>query len=53
MTLIDIVEMFCDWVAASKYSDTSFKDGLKFNKKKFKMSEQLYNIFLNTYKEYF
>lgn len=53
MTLIDIVEMFCDWMASSKYSDTSFKDGLKFNKKKFKMSEQLYNIFLNTYKEYF
>ena len=53
MTLIDIVEMFCDWYAASLNSDTGFKSGLKNNKNKFHMSEQLYQIFLNTYKEYF
>ena len=53
MTLIDVVEMFCDWYAASLNSDTGFKSGLKNNKNKFHMSEQLYQIFLNTYKEYF
>ena len=53
MTIIDLVEMFVDWEASAHYSDTSFKDGLKFNKKKFNMSEQLYQIFANTHKEYF
>ena len=53
MTLIDVVEMFCDWYAASLNSDTGFKSGLKNNKNKFHMSEQLYQIFLNAYKEYF
>lgn len=53
MTIIDLVEMFVDWEASAYYSDTSFKDGLKFNKKKFNMSEQLYQIFANTHKEYF
>lgn len=53
MTLIDIVEMFVDWLAASKRSDTGFKNGLKSNQKKFKMDPQLYQIFLNTYKYYF
>ena len=53
MTLVDILEMFSDWRASSVYSDTSFENGLKFNRKKFGMSEQLYRIFENTYKEYF
>ena len=52
MTLIDVVEMFCDWYAASKNSDTGFEAGLKMNKNKFKMSEQLYQIFKNTYDVY-
>ena len=52
MTLIDVVEMFCDWYAASKNSDTGFESGLKMNKNKFKMSEQLYQIFKNTYDVY-
>ena len=53
MTIVDVVEMFCDWYAASLRSDTSFLDGLMFNKNKFKMSDELYEIFLNTYIEYF
>lgn len=52
MTLIDVVEMFCDWYAASKNSDTGFEAGLKMNKNKFKMSDQLYQIFKNTYDVY-
>lgn len=53
MTLIDVVEMFSDWLAASMVSDSSFEDGLLNNKKRFKMSEQLYQIFKNTYEEEF
>jgi len=53
MTLVDIVEMFSDWYAASTRSDTGFEAGLKFNRKKFGMNQQLYQIFHNTYKEYF
>lgn len=53
MTLVDVVEMFCDWYAASQRSDTGFEDGLKFNKDKFKMSDELYRVFKNTYEEYF
>lgn len=53
MTLIDLVEMFSDWLAASKVSDTNFETGLLNNKKRFKMSDQLYQIFKNTYEEEF
>ena len=53
MTLVDIVEMFIDWEAASQRSDTGFKEGLKLNRKKYGMNEQLYRILLNTDKEYF
>lgn len=53
MTLVDVVEMFCDWYSASQRSDTGFEEGLEFNKDKFKMSDELYQIFKNTYEEYF
>lgn len=53
MTLIDLVEMFSDWLAASRVSDTNFETGLLNNKKRFKMSDQLYQIFKNTYDEEF
>lgn len=53
MTLVDIVEMFIDWQAASQRSDTGFKEGLKSNRKRYGINEQLYRIFLNTDKEYF
>lgn len=52
MTLVDVMEMFCDWYAASLRSDTGFESGLKTNKSKFHMSEQLYDILKNTYEEY-
>jgi len=51
MTLVDVVEMFCDWMAASIRSDTGFSKGLEVNKKRFNMSDQLYRIFANTAKE--
>lgn len=51
MTLIDVVEMFCDWYAASQNSDTSFEEGLKMNFKKYHIDPQLQDIMLNTFRE--
>jgi len=53
MTLVDLVEMFVDWKAASMRSDTGFIEGLAGNKKRYKLSDQIYKIFKNTHKEYF
>ena len=49
MNLIDIVEMFCDWVAAVKRHDNgNIYDSIEINSKRFKMSNQLKSIFINT-----
>lgn len=49
MSLIDIIEMFCDWVAATeRHIDDDIKKSLSINKDRFNMSDQLYNIFSNT-----
>lgn len=50
MTLIDIIEMLADWVAANKhYGDSkSLEHSLKMTKKRFKYDEQLEKIFSNT-----
>lgn len=53
MTLIDIVEMFADQVAASMKSDTGYLKGLESNKTRHDINNQLYQIFVNTYNEYF
>lgn len=53
MTLVDIIEMFCDWYASSTRSDTGFIDGIKYNAKRFHMSDDLRQIFENTFKDYF
>lgn len=53
MNLIDIVEMFVDWVSASVRSDTSFEDGLQSNQDRYKYPDILQDIFINTYREYF
>ena len=52
MNLFDILEMFFDWYAASLRSDTSFEDGIKINIKKYGISDDLCNIFINTYNDY-
>lgn len=53
MTLIDVVEMWADWLAAARRGkDGSIRESLEINRKRFKMSDQLYNIMLNTYKQY-
>jgi len=50
MTLMDVVEMYCDWKAAVKRNkDGNFLKSLDVNRKRFEMSDQLYGIFVNTY----
>lgn len=52
MTLIDIVEMFCDWVAATKrHADGSVEKSIEINKNRFSMSDQLAQILSNTAKQ--
>ncbi len=49
MNLVDIVEMFADWVAASQRGkDGNFYKGLEISVKRFNMSPQLAEIFENT-----
>ena len=53
MNLIDLVEMFCDWGAATKrHADGDIMKSIKHNKDRFKMNEQLVKIFENTAKEF-
>ena len=50
MTLIDIVEMFCDWKAASmRHGD--FAASLEHNRQRFNIGDQLHSIFVNTANE--
>lgn len=53
MTLVDLVECFADWVAASQRSDTKFDKSIGYNVKKFKVSPQLEEVLKNTWKVYF
>jgi hypothetical protein len=49
MNLIDIIEMFCDWFAASKrHADGNMQTSIEKNAKRFEMSSQLRHIFENT-----
>lgn len=49
MDLLDIVEMFCDWKAATiRHNDGDILKSIEFNKKRFKYSEELEQIFINT-----
>jgi len=52
MTLFDLVEMFCDWKAATeRHADGSIENSIKINKDRFGMSDQLAAILENTRKE--
>ena len=51
MTLGDVMEMFCDWLASTlKHNDGDFIESMEINKNRFNMSDQLYAIFINTYR---
>lgn len=52
MTLMDVIEMFCDWHAASqRHADGDFAKSLEINRQRFAVSDQLAAIFENTRRE--
>ena len=49
MNLIDIVEMFCDWKAATmRHEDGDLAKSIEINQKRFGFSDELASIFNNT-----
>ena len=53
MTLIDVIEMVCDWSASSKRSkDGSFANSLSHCKERFGIDNDLARFINNTYLEY-
>lgn len=53
MNLFDLVEMFCDWMAATERTkDGDIRKSIMYNKTRFGMCDQLAEIFLNTLKHY-
>lgn len=49
MTLVDLVEMFCDWYAASqRHDDGDIHRSIDYNKNRFNMSDDLTQILMNT-----
>ena len=49
MTLLDLVEMFCDWKASSeRHNDGNLRKSIEINGKRFNMSNDLIKIFENT-----
>lgn len=49
MTLIDLVEMFCDWMAATeRHADGNMLRSIEQNRARFGISDQLASIFRNT-----
>jgi hypothetical protein len=49
MTLIDLIEMFCDWKAASeRHHDGNLRKSIEINATRFNFSVQLANIFENS-----
>jgi len=54
MDLIDLLEMLCDWKAASeRHANGDIYESIKIGKKTFNISDQLEQIFVNTAKRYF
>ncbi len=54
MTLIDLVEMLCDWKASTmRVKDGNIRKSIEHNATRFEMSPQLAQIFHNTVREMF
>jgi hypothetical protein len=52
MTLIDVLEMLCDWIAAAEDKGNNPKDGMvKFQFPKYRIDGDLRSILLNTLNE--
>lgn len=49
MTLVDLIEMFCDWYAATKrHNDGDIHKSIGINQRRFNYSDDLKSIFVNT-----
>lgn len=49
MNLVDLLEMFCDWMASSRrHSDGNILKSIELNRTRFNMPDALVNIFRNT-----
>lgn len=49
MNLLDLLEMFCDWKAATmRHNDGNLRKSIEHNANRFEMSPQLVRIFENT-----
>jgi len=49
MNILDIIEMFCDWIAAGeRHKDGSIEKSIEINKDRFNLSPQLVRILQNT-----
>lgn len=49
MSLLDLIEMLCDWKAASeRHADGSIQRSLEINRERFKIGDQLQSILQNT-----
>ncbi len=52
MSLLDIVEMLCDWAAAGERTkEGSIAQSLEVNRTRFDIDDQLFSIFVNTVRE--
>jgi hypothetical protein len=51
MHLVQLIEMLCDWLAASERSQTDFERGLEMNKTRFSIDTQLFEVLTNTVKQ--
>lgn len=49
MTLVDVLEMICDWRSMASMSSTDIESVLDYQKERFKISDQLMQIIKNTY----
>ena len=53
MTIVDVIEMFCDWCAATeRHDDGNIGKSINTNKKRFNFDEDLASIFVNTAQSY-
>jgi hypothetical protein len=52
MTLVDLIEMVCDWKAATlRHADGDILRSIEINQKRFGYSDELKQIFINTVRE--
>lgn len=54
MTLIDLIELICDWTASTlRHNNGNIYESLKHNKKRFNIPDSIYKVLVNTVNEHF